>query len=318
MLKTRGAQATPVSAIPSPVEGVPPPPAAPTLPMAEAPGSSPSSAPVPASPEQRAAQDLAKVMLWWRQQPWLKALAQSMPPGVTISSDAEPFDVEGWSDVVVREHHAPDSGFDPEVSPAIGHFRISRVGRKVQWMDPVAGEYQPLAKYLAQLEAAPPDATPPGPPPASPPTALSVTSGDFETPPPEIPDRDGAVIVADPLNPANHAARIVGPDEMSFTLPVTAPPGLGEMTVLLRLLFPATTKIIRFEDGRTPEGIRLRVRLLNELGNSVIRDAVVRPSDQWRDFEFNFYEPPKRVVQVSVEAIWMEGPVYVDDVKLVH
>ena len=85
----------------------------------------------------------------------------------------------------------------------------------------------------------------------------------------------------------------------------------------LRLLHPLSSKLIPFDDGRTPEGIRLRVRLVNDIGNSAIRDAVVRPIGQWRELEFAFYDLPKKVVSVSVEAIWMEGPVYFDDVKLV-
>ena len=141
-------------------------------------------------------------------------------------------------------------------------------------------------------------------------------AGDFESEPPAIPNRDAPVIVKDPTNAKNHVARITGPDEMGFTLPVSMPRGTEELTVSLRLLHPEGTKLVRFEDGKTPEGIRLRARLLNDRGNSAIRDAVVRPSGQWRELEFTFFDLPQTVVQLSVEAIWMNGPVYVDDVKI--
>jgi hypothetical protein len=282
------------------------------------PAAPPFAANPPAAPEIAAAQDLAEMVLWWDNEPWVKALKKSMPPGVTISMHAEPYDADGWSDVEMREHHALNSGFDPNVSPIVGLFRVSRIGRKIEWMEPVSGDYQPLDGFLksrglsvAGNMPAPSESTDAAAGP------LRITAGDFETQPPEIPNRDAAVVVPDPTNKKNHVARIIGPDEMSFTLPISIPKGTRQLTVSLRLLHPEGTKLIRFEDGKTPDGIRLRVRLLNEIGNSAIRDAVVRPTGQWREMEFTFHDLMKNVVQVSVEAIWMEGPVYVDDVKIV-
>lgn len=269
------------------------------------------------SPEVAAAGDLAEMILWWGSQPWVNALKKSMPRGATISMHAEPYDAGGWSDVEMREHHAPDSGFDPNVSPMVGLFRVSRVGRKIEWMEPVSGEYEPLEGFLKQRGLKVADRavlTPPSTRPVA--GAPSITAGDFESKPPAIPNRDVPVIVKDPADAKNHVARITGPDEMGFTLPISVPSGTEELTIALRLLHPEGTKLIRFEDGRMPEGIRLRVRLLNDLGNSAIRDAVVRPTGQWREMEFTFYDLPKTLVQISVEAIWMEGPVYVDDVSV--
>ena len=263
-----------------------------------------------------AAQELADMVLWWETQPWVKALKKSMPRGVTVGMHAEPYDAEGWSEVTVREHHTPDSGFDPHVSPALGLFRVSRAGRKVEWMDPVSGEYQPLTGFikLHELKVAP-DASVSSAGDARPPT---VTAGDFESKPQPLPDGNAPVIVPEPGNPKNHVARISGPEEMGFALPASVPEGTQQLTVSFRLLHPEGTKLIKFEDGRIPEGIRLRVRLLNDKGNSTIRDMVVRPTGQWRELEYVFYDLPGAVVQIGVEAIWMKGPVYVDDVKLVN
>lgn len=296
-----------------PLEPVSPPVQPTEIPVAPPPASNPLSA-----HEVAAAKDLAEMVLWWGNQPWVKALKKSMPRGVTISMHAEPYNAEGWSDVEVREQHSTDSSFDPDVSPMVGLFRVSRAGRSVEWMEPVSGDYQPLEGFLKSRGLSVAKNTP-GPPESDVTSAgyLGITAGNFETQPPEIPNRDAAVVVPDPTNTKNHVARIIGPDEMSFTLPISVPKGTNELTVSLRLLHPEGTKLIQFEDGKTPEGIRLRVRLLNEIGNSAIRDAVVRPTGQWREMEFNFHDLMNNAVQVSVEAIWMEGPVYVDDVRIV-
>lgn len=270
------------------------------------------------SPEVAAAGDLAEMVLWWETQSWVRALKKSMPRGVTISMQAKPYDADGWSEVELREDHAPHSGFDPHVSPIVGFFRVSRAGRKIEWMEPVSGEYERLDGFLKLrgLDVAKGTISmQPGTRPAA--VAPAISAGDFESNPPAIPNRDAAVVVKDPTDTKNHVARITGPDEMGFTLPISVPSGTKELTIALRLLHPESTKLLRFEDGKAPEGIRLRVRLLNELGNSAIRDVVVRPTGQWREIEATFYDLPKTLVQVSVEAIWMEGPVYVDDVKIV-
>jgi len=185
-------------------------------------------------------------------------------------------------------------------------------------MEPVSGEYQPVEAFVKSrgigMGA---DSAPPTESTASKPEIMKVIAGDFESKPPDIPNRDAPVIVADPKNNKNHVARITGPDDMGFTLLAIVPTGAKELTVSLRLLHPLSSKLIRFDDGRMPEGIRLRVRLINELGNSAIRDAIVRPTGSWRDMEFTFYDLPRKVVQISVEAIWMQGPIYVDDVRIV-
>ena len=261
-------------------------------------------------PDVKAAADLADIALWFDQQPWVVALQKSMPRGVTISMNAQPFDSEGWSAVELREHHSANSGFDPDVSPMVGLFRVARNHQAIEWMDPVTGGYQPLSTFLEQRGLG----VTHSPRPTT--SSFEVVSGDFETQPPEIANRDPAIIVPDPARPRNHVARIIGPDELGFTLLASIPPGTSELMVKLRLLHPLESKITTFPDGTTPEGIRLRLRLINNLGNSVIRDAIVRPSGQWRNLEFVFYDLPARVVQVSVEALWMEGPIYIDDVQI--
>lgn len=184
-------------------------------------------------------------------------------------------------------------------------------------MEPVSGDYEPLEGFirhrglLVSGNAPAPSVTR-----REGALRLAVIAGDFQSVPPRIPNRDMPVIVPDPTDKRNQVARITGPHEMGFTLPVTVPEDVGGLVVSLRLLHPLSTRLVRFEDGRLPEGIRLRVRLINQLGNSAIRDAVVRPTGQWREMEFVFHDLPMNVEQLSIEAIWMDGPVYVDDVRV--
>lgn len=269
----------------------------------------------PVNPEVAAAQDLAEMILWFQKLPWIIELRKSQPRGVGMTMHAEPYDAEGWSDVSLRETHSEDSGYDPNVSPMIGLFRVARTDRRIEWMEPVSGEFVPLQQFLEHRGLKSGQTTKMPATPTS--SASGVVGGDFESAVPGGPNSDNAVIVADPMQKGNHVACITGPDEMSFDLPLKLPPGTPEATIALRLLHPLSSKLITFDDGRAPEGIRLRVRLVNDLGNSIIRDAVVRPTGQWREMEFSFYDLPQKVVSVSVEAIWMEGPVYFDDVKLI-
>jgi len=270
----------------------------------------------PADPAVKAAEDLADATLWLQKQPWLLELRKSMPRGVGMTMHAEPYDAEGWSEVALRETHSEDSGYDPNVSPMIGLFRISRTEQRIEWMEPVSGEYVPVEQFLAHRGLTS-GAVAQVPASKNNSAQAAIPGGDFESTATSGPNSDTAVIVADPTRKGNHIACITGPDEMSFDLPLRLPPGTPEATISLRLLHPMSTKLIRFDDGHVPEGIRLRVRLVNDIGNSIIRDAIVRPTGQWREMEFAFYDLPQKVVSVSVEAIWMEGPVYFDDVKLI-
>jgi len=255
--------------------------------------------------------DEKSAVTWIEKQPWIEELKKTMPPGVTISLYAEPEDAEGWSQVSLRSTHSPGSGFDPNVSPMIGLFRVSSSDRRIEWLEPVSGDFVPVEKFLEDrgLSSRPFLGTTP--------SAAGIPGGDFESFGPSGSNGANVVIVPDPTQQGNHAARIVGPEEMSFELPLKLSPGIQAVTIGLRLLHPMSTKLLPFEDGSMPEGIRLRVRLVNETGNSEIRDAVVRPTGQWREMEFTFYDPPRKTAKLNVEAIWMEGPVYIDDVKLV-
>ena len=266
-------------------------------------------------PAVKAAEDLADATLWLQKQPWLLELRKSMPRGVGMTMHAEPYDAEGWSEVALRETHSATSGYDPNVSPMIGLFRVSRKDQRIEWLEPVSGEFVPLQQFLEHrgLKAGAAVQLPK----SGKSNAAGVLGGDFESTVSVGENNDNAVIVADPTRKGNHVARITGPDEMSFDLPLKLAPGTPDATISLRLLHPLSTRLIRFDDSRAPEGIRLRVRLVNDIGNSIIRDAIVRPTGQWREMEFAFYDLPQKVVSVSVEAIWMEGPVYFDDVKLI-
>ncbi len=275
----------------------------------------PAAAPE-ADADAEAARVTAEISAWFLKLPWVQELRGAMPHGVGMLLMAEPYDDDGWSEVSLRETHSADSGFEPDVSPMIGLFRVSRADRSIEWLETVSGEFQPLQTFLKDhgLKSGGNVKATAGKTSSS---ADGIIGGDFETAVAGGPNSDNAVIVEDPTRKGNHVARITGPDEMSFDLPFKLQTGTAEATISLRLLHPLSSKLIPFDDGRKPEGIRLRVRLVNDIGNSAIRDAVVRPTGQWREMEFAFYELPKKIVSMSVEAIWMEGPVYFDDVKLV-
>jgi predicted nucleic acid-binding Zn ribbon protein len=274
----------------------------------------PAAPAAPVDPDAAAARVTVEISEWFLKLPWVVELRSAMPHGVGMMMTAEPYDDDGWSEVSLRETHSADSGFEPNVSPMIGLFRVSH-DRRIEWMDPVSGDFQPLQTFLKDhgLKSG---ATVKAAPTGSSSSADGIIGGDFESAVPGGPNSDNAVIVDDPTQKGNHVARITGPDEMSFDLPFKLQPGTADATIALRMLHPMSSKLIAFDDGRMPEGIRLRVRLVNDIGNSAIRDAVVRPTGQWRELEFAFYDLPKKVVSVSVEAIWMQGPVYFDDVKL--
>ncbi|MBN8420171.1 MAG: zinc ribbon domain-containing protein [Verrucomicrobia bacterium] len=274
-------------------------------------GAVPAAPGLPVAPDAGAAQVTAETSEWFLKLPWVVELRRAMPHGVGMLLTAEPYDDDGWSEVSLRETHSKDSGFEPDVSPMIGLFRVARADRRIEWLDPVSGEFQSLQTFLKDHGLKSGGTVPVAP------TGNGIIGGDFETAVPGGPNSDNVVIVDDPTQKGNHVARITGPDEMSFDLPFKLQAGTADATIALRMLHPLSSKLIAFDDGRMPEGIRLRLRLVNDIGNSAIRDAVVRPTGQWRELEFAFYDLPKKIVSVSVEAIWMQGPVYFDDVKLV-
>lgn len=85
---------------------------------------------------------------WMIGQPWIKSITDSMPKGVSLMIFSEPSDEPGWSEVELRESHSVDSGYDPDVAPMIGMFKVSDDRKTVLWFDPVSGEYQALENFL--------------------------------------------------------------------------------------------------------------------------------------------------------------------------
>lgn len=80
---------------------------------------------------------------------YLDAVFGPMPKGVYLFLDPSEEAEEGWLMVSLREHHAPDSGFDPTVSPAIEHFRVRMNDGAIEWMDVVNGaDYLPYADFI--------------------------------------------------------------------------------------------------------------------------------------------------------------------------
>ncbi len=73
----------------------------------------------------------------------------ALPKGVRLFLDPSAEAEDGWLFVSLRENHEPGSGYDPDVSPAIEHFRIRVSDGKIEWMDVVKGPgFEPYSKFL--------------------------------------------------------------------------------------------------------------------------------------------------------------------------
>jgi hypothetical protein len=64
-----------------------------------------------------------------------------MPKGVRVNFHVSESDEPGWDTVELREVHSFDSGYDPDVSPMIGIFRVSKDRLTTQAMDPVTADW---------------------------------------------------------------------------------------------------------------------------------------------------------------------------------
>lgn len=84
---------------------------------------------------------------WVVAQPWYEALADPMPPGVSLRFTIDPSDEPGWDVVEFREVHRPGSGFDPAVSPRVATFRVSQDRKRSAWMDDLNGEWVDLDRF---------------------------------------------------------------------------------------------------------------------------------------------------------------------------
>lgn len=73
----------------------------------------------------------------------------SLPKGVTLGLDVgdEP-EPDGWYQVTLREFHSEDSGFDPNVAPALAHFYVREGDGAIQWYDLVEDKRRPWEAFL--------------------------------------------------------------------------------------------------------------------------------------------------------------------------
>lgn len=91
----------------------------------------------------------APLPAWVAAQPWYSSLSQSMPAGVTLSMMTEESEDPQWDLLTIREIHSPESGFDVDVSPTVGVFRINRDRKSTEWLDPVVDEWSSIAAFLS-------------------------------------------------------------------------------------------------------------------------------------------------------------------------
>ena len=57
---------------------------------------------------------------------------------------------EDYFDFAIHEKHGGDCPGDPNTSPLVDRFRVNRLTNKIQWYEPVEGEFLP---YRAVLKA---------------------------------------------------------------------------------------------------------------------------------------------------------------------
>jgi hypothetical protein len=76
-----------------------------------------------------------------------------LPRGVTLGLDVAEVPEEGWYQVTLREFHSKDSGFDPNVAPAIEHFYVRESDGSIEWLDLVENERQPWSAFLQSRRA---------------------------------------------------------------------------------------------------------------------------------------------------------------------
>ena len=124
-------------------------------------------------------------------------------------------------------------------------------------------------------------------------------------------------IVVDPANPLNHVARIVGPaEQQSVTLPASANALANRIRVAVRVLFPPSTPLETWENGKVPSGLRLRLGLCGEGAHWETKEVIVRASEAWQSIAQEFTVIPIPLTHVRAELSWIEGPVYLDDLEV--
>jgi len=84
---------------------------------------------------------------WITNQRWYIKLSDSMPKGVFLGVEIDEDD-PAWTGVGIREFHAPDSGFDPDVAPMVGHFRVSADRKEIQWFNLVNTSWETMADFF--------------------------------------------------------------------------------------------------------------------------------------------------------------------------
>lgn len=96
--------------------------------------------------------DAALAVLRWRLH--TEGGFAQLPKGVTLALDvdADP-EAKGWYQVVLREFHSADSGFDPNVAPALAHFYVRESDGTVEWYDLVNDERRPLEAFFDDRKA---------------------------------------------------------------------------------------------------------------------------------------------------------------------
>jgi len=118
----------------------------------------------------------------------------------------------------------------------------------------------------------------------------------------------------DPTNPANAVWRLFGDADLGFFLPLPSIGGGSDIHVTYDVFIPSQTVIMSIEGQESPV-VLVRTRLMDSDGNSALAGDTLPPSGQWQTVSTTFEDPEAGVFEVGIEALWFEGPIYIDNVS---
>lgn len=90
---------------------------------------------------------------WVARQIWVANVEASLPSGVHLAISEAANEEVGWHSFQIREVHEEGSGFDTNVSPSLGLFRVDEQRSMVEWLNPISGEWDSLSAFLREMKS---------------------------------------------------------------------------------------------------------------------------------------------------------------------
>lgn len=134
---------------------------------------------------------------------------------------------------------------------------------------------------------------------------------DFESS--DIDINGDGLLSSDPVNPANKVWRLEGDADLGFFLPLPSTDGGSDIQVTYDIFIPSQTVIMPIE-GQDSPAVLVRTRLMDSDGNSALAGDTLPPSGKWQTVSKTFEDPAAGSLEIGIEALWFEGPIYIDNV----